>query len=30
MLVASILHDGVTTVAELKNGLIRAGIVVRP
>jgi len=29
-LVASILHDGVTTVAELKRGLAAAGIEVRP
>jgi cyclase len=30
VLVASILHDGVTTVTELKTGLAGAGIVVRP
>ena len=29
-LVASILHDGVTTVGDLKAGLSRAGITVRP
>jgi imidazole glycerol-phosphate synthase subunit HisF len=29
-LVASILHDGVTTVADLKTGLAEAGIWVRP
>ena len=29
-LVASILHDGDTTVADLKLGLSRAGILVRP
>jgi cyclase len=29
-LVASILHDGITTVDELKRGIISAGILVRP
>jgi cyclase len=29
-LVASILHDGETTVAELKRELASAGILVRP
>jgi cyclase len=29
-LVASILHDGVTTVSELKRQLIAAGVEVRP
>jgi cyclase len=29
-LIASILHDGVTTVTELKEGIARAGIEVRP
>jgi imidazoleglycerol phosphate synthase cyclase subunit len=29
-LVASILHDGLTTVAELKAGLLAAGVEVRP
>lgn len=29
-LIASILHDGVTTVAELKTGIAAAGIKVRP
>jgi cyclase len=29
-LVASILHDGVTTVGELKAGIVAAGIMVRP
>jgi imidazole glycerol phosphate synthase subunit HisF len=29
-LIASILHDGLTTVASLKTGLLAAGIGVRP